>query len=172
MREPKQLERATPDAVIDQGPLHAVVYDVDLTSLTPATAPLMLSHVFGRIGAAFSRHPDRAHYLNLYQGSGLSEDIRAILFPAILDAAHSTSVQDHPARAFARVHGVVRPLVEAEAEAFLATGPASLEMFAIGPQDRPVEMFGLSIDRDDLDALEAHARQRGRDVVWLTRPRP
>ena len=128
----------------------------------------MVSHTCGRVGAAFSRHPDRSHYLNLYVGAGLAEDVRLLLFPAILDAAHSTSVQDHPRQPFARVHGVVRPLAPAAAEAFFAAGPASLEMFAIGPQDRPVEMFGVTVDRDDAAALGAYAREQGRELVWLT----
>lgn len=86
----------------------------------------------------------------------------------ILDAAHSTSVQDRPPRPLARVHGVVRPPAPAEAEAFLAAGPASLEMFAIGPQDRQVEMYGVTVRREDAAALGALAQRRGRELVWLT----
>jgi hypothetical protein len=56
-----------------------------------------------------------------------------------------------------------------QAERFLPGTPASVEIFEIGPADRPVEMYGVSVAMEDASALDDYARAQGVRLVWLTR---
>jgi hypothetical protein len=162
------LNRATPDAVIEQGELRAVTYDIDVTALTAQTAPLLVSHTFGRVGATYPQFPDHAHYVNLYGGTELDEEVRGSLFPDILDAAHSFSAQERGERTFTRRHGVIRPMTPAEALDFVSSFPLPFEVFAIGRSDAPVEMYGVSIAISDAPILERHLTATAFALIWLT----
>ena len=162
------LNRATPDEVIEHGSLRAVTYEIDSAGVSRETAPLMVSHVYGRIGATYPRYPDHAHYINLYIGQGLRDDLRPLLFPELLDAAHSVSTQAFPPKPFSRRHGVLAPMTPPQAEAFLAGLPMRVELFEIGPTDRPVEMFGVSVALEDAGALESAVASMACSLTWLT----
>jgi hypothetical protein len=164
----RTLNRATPDELIEQGSMCAAMYEIDLSALTPETARLLVSHTFGRVGAAYTRLPQHAHYVNLYTGDGISDEVRTALFPEILGAGHSTSHQDRPQKPFSRVHGVLLQMTPNQAEGFLPGTPASVEMFEIGSTDRDVEMYGVSVAMKDASALDDYARSRDARLVWLT----
>lgn len=165
----RTLNRATPDGLVERGSTRAATYEIDLSSLTPDTARLLVSHTFGRVGAAYAQLPEHAHYVNLYKGDDISEDVRAALFPEILDAGHSASVTDRPPRPFSRAHAALLGMTPEQAERFLPGTPASVEMFEIGPADLPVEMYGVSVAMEDASALDDYARAQGVRLVWLTR---
>jgi hypothetical protein len=148
------IDRAEPDNIIEQGPLRAAMYELDLSAVTLVTAPLVVSHTFGRIGAAYQRWPDHAHNLNVYLGDGVADEIRDALFPELDGAAHSISACGRPAKPFQRRHGVLRPMTPSQAESFLAIVPMSFDIFEIGPSDRPVEMYGVSVRMTDVAAFE------------------
>ncbi|MFN7696632.1 MAG: hypothetical protein ACK5U8_01950 [Deltaproteobacteria bacterium] len=162
------IQRAIPDQVIEDGALRCVLYEIDLGALTRETAPLLVSHTFGRIGSAYPACPDHAHYVNFYVGSGIDDDVRAVLFPEVLSAAHSCSVQDAPAKPLTRRHGVLVPLRPEALADFVTWSPVAMEVFEIGPVDRPVEMHGFTVSMENGAQLEAHAAARGVRLVWLT----
>ena len=165
---PSLLNRATPDDIVEQGPLHAVTYEIDLSATTRDTAPLLVSHTFGRVGAVYPQFSSHAHYVNVYVGAGLPDEIRTLLFPEIGGAAHSISVQGTPPRPFERRHGVLKRMSPAQAEAFLAASPVSIEMFEIGPNDIPVEMYGISVAMGDVAAFESCIASTAFSLTWLT----
>ena len=51
---------------------------------------------------------------------------------------------------------------------FFRGSPASTEMFEVGPTDRPVEMYGVSIDLDEALALESYVNAHDKRLLWLT----
>jgi len=172
MFEQNALDFATPDRVIDLKQFRAAIYELDLSAVTAATAPLLISHTYGRVGAAYKALPDLAHYLNVYVGSGLAPEVKEILFPELGNAAQSMSVQSVPPAPFERAHGVL-PMRADEAAQLLAACPVPLELFAIGPAERPVERHGFSLTKSDCvrfrEFLDSRRALDG--ALWLT-PQP
>jgi hypothetical protein len=167
---PTLLNRATPDGLFERGPVRAVTYAIDLSATTRETAPLLVSHTYGRVGAVYAQFPSHAHYLNVYVGTGLTDDIRTLLFPELTGAGRSMSLQNTPPRPFERRHGVLKAMNPSQAETLLAASPVAIEMFEIGPNDRPVEMYGVSLAMGAVAAFESCVASTGFPLVWLTPP--
>jgi hypothetical protein len=163
-----EIETATPDELIETAAQRAALYYVDARHLTPETAALAVSHAFGRIGAGYRVRPEHAHYVNVYVGAGIDDAVRTVLFPALAEAGHSCAVLDGAPPASDRAHGVMLGLSEAEGARFHAAGGGRIEMFAIGPTDRPVSAFGVSAPAAERASLEARAAELGVRTVWLT----